>query len=91
MQGIRINVATTSDLTNIKFNLYDNGEVVVAAANSASFDYLVGESSYTGVHKLELEYFHVESPDLPSEKVLIVERNFTRPVLENLVVTYEVF
>lgn len=90
MQGIRINVATTSDLTNIRFNLYDNGEVVVAAANSANFDYLV-DSGFTGVHKLELEYFHVESPDLPSEKVLIVERNFTRPVLENLVVTYEIF
>lgn len=90
MIGIRILLSSTSDMTNYRFNLYDNGEPVLMAANAPDFNYLVDEN-YSGVHRLELDYFHVDNEDLFSDKILVVERNFTRPVLEALVVSYEIF
>ena len=90
MTGIRISLHTTQDLTPYRFNLFDNDTLVLDGIDQPEFSYLVGED-YTGQHRLELNYYHIDNEEMLSDKILVLDRNFTKPVIADLTVSYEIF
>ena len=88
MDGIRVLVSTTDDLTNIKFNLYDN-DVFQMTADVPDFNYLTDEL-YGGAHTLELTYFKDDNLDVESGRFFILEENFTAPAL-NFTITWSTY
>jgi hypothetical protein len=88
MQGFRIHVSTPDDLTDIRFRLYDNDNLVIDNIGTVDFDYLV-DKTYTGKHKLDLTYFQTWNTDAESTKHEIFNRNFTLPVL-TIITSYEI-
>lgn len=90
MNGIRVFLHSAQDLTNYRFNLYDNGVEVLPAINQPELSYLV-EPGYTGTHRIELDYYHIDNEEMLSDKILVLERNFTKPVIADLTVSYEIF
>lgn len=90
MTGIRVSLNSAQDLTPYRFNLFDNGELVLGGIDQPELSYLVGED-YTGQHRLELNYYHIDNEDIMSDKILVLDRNFTKPVIADLTVSYEIF
>ena len=81
MQGIRVLIETADDLTNIKFNLYDNGTKVMSDIDQPDFNFLT-DDLYGGQHKLELTYYKDDNLDIESGKFFVLEENFTAPALD---------
>ena len=81
MQGIRVLIETTDDLSLIKFNLYDNNALVLQDIDTPDFNYLTGDL-YGGAHKLELTYYKDDNLDVESGRFFVLEENFTAPALD---------
>lgn len=79
MEGIRVLINTTDDLTDIKFNLYDN-DVFVMTADTPDFNYLT-DDLYGGFHTLELTYYKDDNLDVESGRFPVLAENFTAPAL----------
>ena len=88
MQGIRVLIETQDDLTNIKFNLYDNDVKVMQDIDQPDFNYLTDEL-YGGLHKLELTYYKDDNLDVESGRFPVLEENFTAPAL-NFSITWSI-
>ncbi len=88
MQGIRVLINTNDDLTDIKFKLYDNDELVMDDIDQPDFNFIT-DDLYGGLHKIELSYYKDDNLDVESGKFFVLEENFTAPAL-NFTITWSI-
>ena len=81
MEGIRVLIETENDLTDIKFNLYDNDVLVLGDIDVPDFNYLT-DDLYGGFHTLELTYYKDDNLDVESGRFPVLAENFTAPALD---------
>lgn len=81
MNGIRVLIETSDDLTDIKFNLYDNNIMVLTDIDTPDFNYLT-DDLYGGYHTLELTYYKDDNLDVESGRFPVLAENFTAPALD---------
>ena len=80
MQGYGISVAIADKPEDIRFRLYDNGELAVDNIGEMDFYYPTPEG-YTGVHTLTMTYFQTFDPTVESAPKTIYTKDFTLPDL----------
>ena len=81
MRGYGIHVEITDKPADIRFRLYDNGELVVDNIGELDFQYLTDEN-YTGKHVLGMTYFQEFNPGMESGIEVIFTKDFTFPILD---------
>ncbi len=89
MQGIRVLITTSDDLTDIKFNLYDNDVKVMSDIDQPDLSYMIDENTYNGSHKIELSYYKADNLNIESGRFLVLDENFTTPAL-NFTITWSI-
>ena len=83
MRGYGIHVEITDKPADIRFRLYDNGDLAVDNIGALDFQYLPDpEIPYIGVHTLETTYFQTFDPTVESAKKEVYEKDFTLPILD---------
>ena len=87
MRGFLIDVNTADSVEGIRFNLYDNGNLVINDIGTLHFEYLTGDG-YVGEHTLSLSYYREGVPEVESPQQEFYTGNFTLPTL-NLTVQVE--
>ena len=80
MRGYSIHVSISDKPDNIRFRLYDNGELAVNDIGAMDFQYLT-PSGYTGSHTLTMSYFQDFDPTEESALQVIHTQDFTLPDL----------
>jgi len=85
MTGFRLHININNKPDDIRFRLYDNGELVVDDIAEFDFTYLISDEptdSYTGTHTLSMTYYQEFNPGVESSRKVIFTKDFTLPVLD---------
>ena len=80
MRGFSVNIAINDKPDDIRFRLYDNGELVVDSIGEMDFQYLTPEG-YSGVHTLTMTYYQDFDPSKESAFTTVFTQDFTLPDL----------
>ena len=80
MLGYGINITIENKPDDIRFRLYDNGELAVDDIGEMDFFYPTPEG-YSGVHTLTMTYFQTFDPSVESSPKTVFTKNFTLPDL----------
>ncbi len=81
MRGYAVTINITDKPDDIRFRLFDNGELVVDNIGELDFQYLT-EDGYTGIHTLTMSYFQTFDPTEESSPQTVYTKDFTMPDLE---------
>jgi len=81
MNGYGIHIIINDKPDDIRFRMYDNGELVVDDIGEMEFQYLT-PSEYTGVHTLTMTYFQTFNPTVETAPKTFYTKDFTMPTLE---------
>jgi len=81
MKGYDVTVNIADKPDDIRFRLYDNGELKLDNIGEMDFRYLTDEG-YTGIHTLSMTYFQTFDPTEESSPQTFYTKDFTMPDLE---------